>query len=295
MWQDLWEQQYQLTPATATALGIPSNVAPDGRPLFNPNRYLCGSAGSGCVVPGTPAGTTRTSGNDVMLTDTHQGDGLIWAIGFDKFFKWGLDIDYTYTHQNVRDVNPATSSVANSNYINNITADPNHPALATSNYQILYENRLSITYQHKWLGDNNTTFRLFLYNRAGLPFSYAFCPGASSACKSPSDSANFDELFGQASSTTMHQLLYVPKADASGNVTATSDPRVTYGPSFDVASFNAFLHSVEADQVRRHDLAAERLPVQRRQYRRHPHSARRCRPSSRMGPRASSTSTSSTS
>jgi Carboxypeptidase regulatory-like domain/TonB-dependent Receptor Plug Domain/TonB dependent receptor len=260
-WEDLWEEQYQLTPAQATQLGLPSNVAPDGRPLFNPNRYICGApsptqpAGASPVcnvfgVPvngaGVPTGvknTSRTSGNDILLTDTHQGDALIFAIGVEKSFKWGLDIDYTYTHQNVHDVNPATSSVANSNYINNITTDPNHPALSTSNYQILYENRVSITYQHKWLGDNNTTIRLFLYNRAGLPFSYAFCPTASSTCQSPSISANFDELFGQSSSSTMHQLLYVPKTDAAGLVTATSDPKVTFGPSFDLNGFNAFLRS----------------------------------------------------
>ncbi len=236
MWQDLWEIQNQLTPSQAAALGLTSNVAPDGRPLFNPNRYQA-------TPPGTPAGTTRTSGFDILLTDTHQGDALIWALGAEKLFKWGLDIDYTYTHQNVRDVNPATSSVANSNYINNITADPNHPALATSNYQILYENRLTLTYQHKWLGDNNTSIRLFLYNRAGLPFSYAFCPTASSACQSPSVSTNFDELFGQASSSTMHQLLYVPRAGPNGQVTLTSDPKVTYMPGFNIAGFNDFLHS----------------------------------------------------
>ena len=34
----------------------------------------------------------------------------------------------------------------------------------------------------------------------------------------------------------------MPKADASGNITATSDPRVTYGPNFNVAAFNTFLH-----------------------------------------------------
>ena len=237
MWQDLWEEQNVLTASSAAALGIasPNGTAPDGRPLFNPNRYLA-------TPPGTPAGTTRTSGFDIELTNTTQGYGIIWALGVEKTFPWGLDIDYTYTGQDVKDVNPATSSVARSNYINNITADPNHPALATSNYEIAYEHRLSISFQHKFLGDNNTSFRVFLYNRAGLPYSYAFCPTASSTCGSP-QSANFDELFGQYSSTTMHQLLYVPKADASGNVTASSDPLVTYGSGFNVTQFNAFLHS----------------------------------------------------
>jgi Carboxypeptidase regulatory-like domain/TonB-dependent Receptor Plug Domain/TonB dependent receptor len=238
LWQDIWAEQNQLTATSAAALGIdaPSGAAPDGRPLFNPNRYQA-------TPPGTPAGTARTSGEDILLTNTNQGDSAIWALGFEKKFPWGLDIDYTYTHQNVRDVNPATSSVAASNYINNITADPNHPSLSTSNYQILYENRISLTYQHKWLGDNNTTIRLFMYNRAGLPFSYTFCPTASSTCQSPAASANFDELFGQYSSSTMHQLLYVPKANAQGQVTANSDPAVTYGPGFNVTTWNDFLHT----------------------------------------------------
>ncbi|HEX3920324.1 MAG TPA: TonB-dependent receptor [Caulobacteraceae bacterium] len=238
LWQDLWEEQNQLTSSSAALLGIaaPNGTAPDGRPLFNPNRYLA-------TPPGTPAGTTRTSGEDILLTDTNQGYGIIWALGVEKTWPWGLDIDYTYTGQDVKDVNPATSSVATSNYINNISADPNHPSLATSSYEIRYEHKLTVSFSHKFFGDETTSFRLFLYNRAGLPYSYAFCPTSSSVCATTAVTANFDELFGQYSSTTMHQLLYVPKADSSGNVTATSDPLVTYGSGFNVTQFNTFLHS----------------------------------------------------
>ncbi len=261
VWSDLWEEQNQLNTATAaTVLGSatasPNGAAPDGRPLFNPNRYAC--IGGGALPLGVPAancaglngtaGLTRSSGFDIELGDTNKGDSLIWALGVDKSWPWGLDIDYTYAHQNVRDVSAATSSVASSNYINLISADPNHPALATSDYQILYENRLSINFEHKFFGDNKTSFRLFLYDRAGLPFSYAFCPTASSTCASPTTSSvNFDELFGQYESSTMHQLLYVPKADSSGNVTLTSDPKVQYGSvggvPFDINNFNTFLHT----------------------------------------------------
>jgi hypothetical protein len=41
----------------------------------------------------------------------------------------------------------------------------------------------------------------------------------------------------------MHQLLYVPKTDGSGNVTATSDPKVTYNTTFNIPAFNSFLHT----------------------------------------------------
>ncbi|MDB5428114.1 MAG: TonB-dependent receptor [Phenylobacterium sp.] len=219
--QDLWELQNVLpTPA------------PDGRPVFNPARYT--------------NALNRTSGSDILLTNTNKGDAKIFALGFGKAWTggWadGLSFDYTYTHQRVRDVSPATSSVATSNYNNSITADPNHPDLATSNYEIRWENKLSLGYKHAFFGDNKTTIQLFAYNRAGLPYSYAFCTTSSGGCVSPSFSGSAEQLFGQGSTSTNHELLYLPKGN-NGVVTATSDPLVTYGPGFNLAAFNAFIQA----------------------------------------------------
>ena len=246
MWQDIWEQQYLMTPARATFLGLPSNVAPDGRPLFDPTRYSANpnnlSPAPVQAYPWLTGTTKRSSGSDILLTNTSGGDSLVWALGIGKTWPgWGLSIDYTYAHQNVRDVAAATSSVATSNFNNEITADPNHPGVATSDYQILYEHRVTVDFSHKFFGDNKTSFRLFFYDRAGLPFSYAFCTTSSSSCVSPSNNGPYDQLFGQGATSTTHQLLYVPKTDSTGMVTATSDPLVTYGPGFDLAGFNAFL------------------------------------------------------
>ncbi len=237
LWKDIWEMQYQLNATTAPLIGLsaavaPGGLAPDGRPLFNPNRYVS-----------DPFNPNRTSGQDILLTNTNQGDAAVWAFGLGKTWPFGLDIDYTYTGQRVRDVNPATSSVATSNYNNNITADPNNPGLATSNYQIAYEHRISIGFEHNFIGDYRTALRLFLIDRAGLPFSYAFCTTSSSSCVSSSSNAGYDQLYGQASTSTTHQLLYVPAVDSTGNVTATSDPKVKFAPGFDLAGFNAFLKS----------------------------------------------------
>ncbi|HLY78055.1 MAG TPA: hypothetical protein VKQ70_01680, partial [Caulobacteraceae bacterium] len=248
LWQDLWELQYLMTPARAAQLGLPAAVAPDGRPLFDPTRY---SANPNNLTPAPTQAypwlsgtTTRSSGSDILLTNTSGGDSIVWAIGVTKsFHDLGLQLDYTYSHQNVRDVAAATSSVATSNYNNEITADPNHPGVATSDYQILYEHRFTIDYSHRFIGDNRTSIRLFLLDRAGLPFSYAFCTTSSSSCTSPSFNGPYDQLFGQSSTSTTHQLLYVPKTDSTGAVTATSDPRVTYGPGFNLQQFNAFLNS----------------------------------------------------
>ncbi len=220
--QDLWGMQSTL-----------ATPAPDGRPVFDPGRFT------------NPL--NRTSGSDILLTNTNKGDAKILALGFGKNWigGWadGFAFDYTYTHQRVRDVNPATSSVATSNYNNSITADPNHPDLATSNYEIRWENKVSVTYKHAFFGENKTTVQLFAYNRAGLPYSYAFCTTSSGGCVSPSFGGPADQLFGQSGTSTNHQLLYLPKGDGSGVVTATSDPIVTYGSGFSLAAFNAFIQA----------------------------------------------------
>lgn len=197
-------------------------TAPDGRPVYNPNRFT----------------SARPTGYDIELVDTSKGFGHVVAVGLGKTFAdLGLDFDYTFTWQNVKDVSPATSSVALSNYKQNATADPNNPALGVSAYEIKWENKLSMSWAHKFFGDYATKFSLYMEYRAGLPFSYTYSSTTSS-------SAAVDNLFGQsgAAASGGGQLLYVPKANAQGNVTATSDPKITYGPGFNVAAFNTFLH-----------------------------------------------------
>jgi hypothetical protein len=211
-WQDLFAQT-NLLPYTA----------PDGRPEYNPGRFTA----------------ARSSGYDIELTDTDKGFANIVAVGLGKKLPWGLSVDYTFTHQTVKDVSPATSSVAASNYGQNATSNPNNPGLATSNYEIPWENKLSVTYKHHFFGDNNTIATLFMQYRSGLPYSYTFYSNITSS------GSAYDDLTGESGVAAYRdtQLLYVPKANSSGVVTATSDPLVTYGNGFNVAAFNTFLHS----------------------------------------------------
>jgi hypothetical protein len=210
-WIDLWAAQNVL-----------STPAPDGRPRFNAARY-------------TPA---RTTGYDLLLTNTPKGGGEVWAIGLSKDWRrgWleGLHFDFTYTGMHVTDVNPGTSSVAASNYGTVAVLDPNNMAESISNYQIRWQFKLTAGYRRAFIGDYFTDIRLYAQRRAGLPFSYTFDSTSTSAA---------DQMFGEASTFASRDraLLYVPRTDSSGNVTATSDPIVTYGASFDVTKFNQFL------------------------------------------------------
>jgi outer membrane receptor for ferrienterochelin and colicin len=171
---------------------VQTGTAPDGRPLYSYN----------------------SSGQDLLLTNTHQGDSEVLSLGAQKAFDtdWGnfrLNWGYAYTQAN--DVNPGTSSVASSNFNYLAASDPNHPGLATSNYEAAHTFTGSVTWTEKFFGDNKTSLTLLGTLRSGLPYSYTFACGSNpfgdSACNS-----------GQG-----RELLYVPNGP--------SDPLVNWGAS----------------------------------------------------------------
>lgn len=189
-----------------------NGVAPDGRPVYGPNPV-------------------RTGQQVLMMTNLEGGKTDQFAIGVNKdwYEGWleGAGFNLSYTYLDSTDRSPAASSTASSSYGNNALYDPNDPTLATSSYEIEHALKLNLSYARAFFGDYRTRINLYAQRRSGLPFSYTF--GTSPAT-----------MFGETV-TTQRQLLYVPKADSSGNVTATSDALVRYGSSFNVAAFNDFL------------------------------------------------------
>ncbi|MGH6978696.1 MAG: TonB-dependent receptor [Brevundimonas sp.] len=190
-----------------------NGTAPDGRPVYDPNPV-------------------RRGQQVLMLTNFDGGktDQFAFAVGKDWYDGWleGFGANFSYTYLDSTDRSPATSSTASSNYGNIALSDPNDPSLADSNYEIEHALKLSLNYSRAFFGDYRTRIGLYAQRRSGLPYSYTF--GTSPA-----------SLFGEYVST-QRQLLYVPQADSSGNVTASSDPIVRYAPTFDVSQFNDFLH-----------------------------------------------------
>ena len=215
--------------------------APDGRPVYDLARFAADTA-SGRVA--------RGNSYDLVLDSTDRGWGVTYAIGLSKTFDWGLSVDVTYTHNHTEEVNPGTSSVALSNYSLVAFSDPNNPGVSISNYNVDQQFKFDIAYSRKIFGDNRTSIHLFGFKRSGLPYSYTFDSPATSG------QAN-DPTFGLSGAVANrdNELLYVPKADSTGNVTATSDSRVQYATGFanstyvaadgrklaGVAGFNQFL------------------------------------------------------
>ena len=200
-------------------------TAPDGRPVYGR----------------TAIGDTTGNNFDLMLDNIDAGGSESYALTIAKSWNegWleGLGGKFVYTHTEAEDANPMTSSIALSSYTRFATADAQRPPAATSDYEIRERFAFDVSYARKFFGDNQTSVRLFAQSRTGLPFSYTFAN---------SRTGDFDNDFGNAVSSysgrqaSSNALLYVP-ATSGGAVTATSDPRVTYAPGFDVAAFNSFL------------------------------------------------------
>ncbi|TCP34286.1 TonB-dependent receptor [Sphingomonas sp. BK235] len=173
---------------------------PDGRP-----RYAS--------VTGAAATDTN---QDILLGNTSKGRSHIFVLNFDKRTDWGLSFGGSYTWQDVKDVSPASSSTATSNYFNVAMYDPNNATLGISADQTKWAFKYNLGFDHAFFGDYKTTFQLFGETRAGRPFSYTMQSAGSGR------SAVFGTVGGQNLGTNSDQryLLYVP--------TSTTDPLVSY-------------------------------------------------------------------
>ncbi len=204
-----------------------AGVAPDGRPVYQR----------------TTNGTIGANVFDMMLGNKRDGGGSdSAAVSLRKRWNegWleGLSATASYTYTEAKDRNPMTSSIADSSYTRFATYDAQNPALATSDYEIRHKGLLHLGYRRAFFGDNMTMIDVVTQYRSGLPFSYTF---ASAATNRPeTEFGNYVSTYSGRQAQS-NQLLYVPATDSSGNVTATSDPKITYAAGFDVANFNSFL------------------------------------------------------
>lgn len=209
----------------------PIGTAPDGRPVFAQS------------TKGNVTGNTA----DYLLTNDQVGGSQSMAFTVGKTWVegiWaGLDVKAIYTNTHAKDGGPMNSSTTTSSYTKFGTSNPNGPVSARSDYEIRSRYSLNVNYARKFWGDNETSVAVFAQRRTGLPFSYTF------ANSSTSFSGVFlDNDFGYPISTfsgrqaTSNALLYVPKADSSGNVTGTSDPIVQYATGTSATAFNDYLH-----------------------------------------------------
>jgi Carboxypeptidase regulatory-like domain/TonB dependent receptor/TonB-dependent Receptor Plug Domain len=177
LWRDLRLQQV--------------GTAPDGRPIHDQRDD----------------GRNNPTLQDLMLTNTREGEGTILAIDFSKTWRTGagrFDAFLGYGNQNVKDVNPGNSSTAASNWERVGTSDPNDPGLGTSSYEIEHRFTGSFAWRRAFFGDYDTSITLIGERRSGRPYSYTF------------GNATQAGVWGdprQGGNAAARQLFYVPDGD----------------------------------------------------------------------------------
>lgn len=193
------------------------------------------------VRPGalkTPDGRVRyapitvfsDTNSDILLRNSKLGRSYVGVARIRKDWDFGLNAGLSFTYQNIKDDNPATSSVALSNYGAGVALDANSQAYGTANDEVKYAFKYDLTYTHEFFGDYKTTIGLFGETRIGRPYSVTFRdPGSRST------------VFGTVGTQTRY-LLYVP--------TGVNDPLVSFANNNDAALFDAYVNSTGLSKYR---------------------------------------------
>jgi hypothetical protein len=169
---------------------VRTGTAPDGRPRYSP----------------AVDGRTNATIQDFLLTNTGGGEGKVYTIDFAKTWRTGagrFDAYLGYGYQDIKDVNPGTSSQASSNWDRVAVSDPNNPELATSNYEIEHQFKGQFTWRKAFFGDYETSVALVGERRSGRPFSFTFGGSTSQAAA--------QAVWGDArQNARQRHLFYVP-------------------------------------------------------------------------------------
>ncbi|WP_406827706.1 TonB-dependent receptor domain-containing protein [Microbulbifer sp. ARAS458-1] len=117
---------------------------------------------------------TEFEGNyDLELTNVDNGGrSIIWSTALDKAFDNGLSFNLSYTNQDITEVNPGTSSTAESNFQYEVTENRNQPLEGTAYYEIEHRFVLNLGYRAEFIQGYATNFNLFMERRSGRPFSW---------------------------------------------------------------------------------------------------------------------------
>ena len=174
---------------------------------------------------------------DIVTANTSRGRSHIGVIRADKTFDFGLSLSGSYSLEDVRDVGSATSSTINSNYRYQVFADPNRPALGTSDNQTAWAFKYSVGFDHAFFRDYRTVLQLFGETRAGNPYSFTMFE----------NTANRSTVFGTVLTNTggtsaNSNLLYVP--------TSTTDALVSYDSPATQSALDTLINNTKLKDYR---------------------------------------------
>ncbi|MBL4855901.1 MAG: TonB-dependent receptor [Idiomarina sp.] len=174
---------------------------------------------------------------DLQLTNEDKnGKAWIYTASLSKQWDNGFNAYAAYTHQNIDEGNPGTSSTATSNYEYNIVVDRNQPLIGTADYETEHTLKIALGYSHEFFDGYASKFNLFFQRRSGTPFSHTmnlYCNRRNNDC---------DDDFGdQDTFVTGSYLPYIPAGANDANISPEStisyDDMMAIFESVDLAQY----------------------------------------------------------
>lgn len=152
-------------------LGAPTFQTPDGRNSYYAVQGLDPAAKGQSVRANA---NQAFSGQVINLANTSKGQADSISLSLKKPFSddWSGMIGFTWSH--ATEVNPGTSSVANSNYQYNQVYNSNENVASTSNYSVPRRVIASLNWQHRFWGDYATSASIFYDGHSAAPYSWTF-------------------------------------------------------------------------------------------------------------------------
>ncbi|WP_266158846.1 TonB-dependent receptor [Dyella silvatica] len=153
-------------------LGAPTFMTPDGRASYYALQYNADPTAKNQSVRANA--NKAFSGQMINLANTSKGSADSIALSLKKPFSddWSGMVGFTWSRST--EVNPGTSSVANSNYGNNYVYNSNENVASTSNYSIPRRVIASLNWQHRFFGDYTTSASIFYDGHSASPYSWTF-------------------------------------------------------------------------------------------------------------------------
>jgi hypothetical protein len=231
-------------------LGGSTRTGPDGRQMFwTPQGYLgdCWNATGGSITTGATCTGNRNRAlsnpafNNVLLArETDQGGGDSITVQLQRPARDGFGWSLAYTRTTAEEVNPLTSSVANSNWQNRNIFNPNEAIAHNSNYLIKDRITAAMSFSRAFVGSYRTTVGLFYEGRRGKPYSWTYL-----------NDLNGDAING-------NDLMYIPSAPGSGEVVfrgrnASETPAQAEAAFWEVVNANPALSGARGGVVGRNN------------------------------------------
>ncbi|MCF6434307.1 TonB-dependent receptor [Pseudoalteromonas sp. MMG022] len=110
---------------------------------------------------------------DIMMTNADEdGRSIILSTSIAKEWDNGLYVSASYAHQDVEDVNPGSSSRAESNYKHAAVHSRNVDLVGRGHYEVEHSFKLNLRYNTEFFEGYASKFNVFFERRSGRPFSY---------------------------------------------------------------------------------------------------------------------------